>query len=225
MFLQMSIKEPEKLPKVSKVRLPEPGFTDSEAEDMRANMVIRTLSDDDPMSTSSASSDFRARIRRVCSLKSVRDVERFLKKEELKYNDDEEVSIEEFDGLDAEIDNEEEVLEDYEVEEPSNEEVPTWSHDFDEGPPKLEEHELEAVDRQSRKTEIERLMDMKVLKPMKEEQATSGSYKHLSTKIVYDWRHRDGQWKRRGRLVAREFRWLTEYDIAALFSPRELHQL
>ena len=210
---------PEKLPKISKVKLPEPGFTDSEAEDMRANMVIRTLSDDDPMSTSSTSSDFRARIRRVCSLKSVRDVERFLKKEELKYNDDEEVSVEEFDGLDAEIDNEEEVLEDYEVEEASNEEVPTWSHDFDEGPPKLEEHELEAIDRQSRKTEIERLMDMKVLKPIREEQATSGSYKHLSTKIVYDWRHRDGQWKRRGRLVAREFRRLTDYDIAALFSP------
>ena len=210
---------PEKLPKVSKIKLPEPGFTDSEAEDMRANMVIRTLSDDDPMSTSSTSSDFRARIRRVCSLKSVRDVERFLKKEELNYNDDEEVSIEEFDGLDAEIDDEEGILQDYESEESPNEEVPTWSHDFDEGPPKLEEHELEVIDRQSRKTEIERLMDMKVLKPIREEQATSGSYKHLSTKIVYDWRHRDGQWKRRGRLVAREFRWLTDYDIAALFSP------
>ena len=76
-------------------------------------------------------------------------------------------------------------MEDYEVEEPTNEEVPTWSHDFDEGPPKLEEHELEAIDRQSWKTEIERLMDMKVLKPIREEQATSGSYKHLSTKIVY----------------------------------------
>ena len=34
---------PEKLPKVSKARLPEPGFTDSEAEDMRANAVIRTF--------------------------------------------------------------------------------------------------------------------------------------------------------------------------------------
>ena len=103
---------PEKLPKVSKVRLPEPGFTDSEAEDMRANAVIRTLSDDDPMSTSSTSSNFRARIRRVCSLKSVRDVEKFLKKEELKYNDDEEVDIEEFGGLEAEIEDEEEVVED-----------------------------------------------------------------------------------------------------------------
>ena len=73
---------PEELPKVSKVRLPEPGYTDSEAEDMRANAVIRTLSDDDPMSSSSTSSEFRERIRKVCSLKSVRDVEKFLKKEE-----------------------------------------------------------------------------------------------------------------------------------------------
>ena len=201
------------------MRLPEPGFTDSEAEDMRANAVIRTLSDDDPMSTSSTSSEFKAGRRRVCSLKSVRDVEKFLKKEELKYNDDEEVDIEEFGGLEAEIEDEEEVVEDYDNEEISNEEVPTWSHEFEEGPPKLEEHELEAVDRQSRKTEIERLMDMKVLKPVSEAQATSGSYKHLSMKIVYDWRRRDGQWKRRGRLVAREFRWLTDYDLAALFSP------
>ena len=177
---------PEKLPKVSKVRLPEPGFTDSEAEDMRATAVIRTLSDDDPMSTSSTSSEFRARIRRVCSLKSVQDVEKFLKKEELKYNDDEEVDIEEFGGLEAEIEDEEEVVEDYDGEEMLDEEVPTWSHEFEEGPPKLEEHELEAVDRQSRKTEIERLMDMNVLKPMSEAQATSGSYKHFSTKIVYD---------------------------------------
>ena len=58
---------------------------------------------------------------------------------------------------------------------------------------------------------------MKVLKPIKEEQATSGSYKHLSTFMIGV--HRDGQWKRRGRLVAREFRWLTDYDNAALFSP------
>ena len=212
------VERPEKVPKVSKVKLPEPGFTDSEAEDMRANAVIRTLSDDDPMSTSSASSEFRTWIRRVCSLKSIKDVEKFLKKEELRYNDDEEVDMEEFEGLEAEIDDGEEVVEDYEFEEATNEEVPTWSHDFEEGPPKLEEHE-EAVDRQSRKTEIDRLMDMKVLKPISEAHATSGSYKHLCTKIVYDWRHRDGQWKRRGRLVAREFRWLTDYDLAALFSP------
>ena len=83
----------------------------------------------------------------------------------------------------------------------------------------LDERELEAVDRPSRKTEIERLMDMNVLKPISQQQATQGNYKHLSTKVVYDWRHRDGQWKRRGRLVAREFRWLTDYGLAALVAP------
>ena len=48
-----------------------------------------------------------------------------------------------------------------ELKEPTHEEVPTWSHDFDEGPSKLEEHELEALDRQSRKTEVERLRTRK----------------------------------------------------------------
>ena len=41
----------------------------------------------------------------------------------------------------------------------------------------------------------------------------------MSTKVVYDWRHREGEWRRRGRLVAREFRWLSSYDVASLFSP------
>ena len=186
---------------------------------MRAKIAIRTLSDDESKSTSSTSDSFKARIRRVCSLKSVRDVEMFLKSEELKYNDDEEVDIEEFNGLEADIVDDEAIEGIYGSEESPNEEIPEWSHEFEEGPPKLEDHELEAVDKQSRMTEIERLMDMKVLKPIGREQAESGSYKHLSTKIVYDWRHRDGQWKRRGRLVAREFRWLTDYDLAALFSP------
>ena len=52
---------------------------------MRAQINIRTMNDDDPMSTSS-SSEFRARVRRVCSLRGVQDVEKFLKKEELRYN-------------------------------------------------------------------------------------------------------------------------------------------
>ena len=92
---------PERVPKVSKVKLPEPGFTGSEAEDMRVNAKIRTLSDDDPMSESSTSSEFRARLRRVCSLKSIKDVEKLLEKEELRYNDDDEVDIEEFEGLEV----------------------------------------------------------------------------------------------------------------------------
>ena len=87
------------------------------------------------------------------SLRSVRDVEKFLKREELRYNDDEEVDIEEFEGLEAEIEDEEQAFEDYENEEPVSENVPTWSHELEEGPPKLHENELEAVDRQSRKSD------------------------------------------------------------------------
>ena len=143
---------PEKLPKVSKVRLPEPGFTDSEAEDMRANAVIK---------------NFKTTTVKKQWTKKSRLGHTSLKKDRRSWKS------------------------------------MSWKQ----------------FDRQSRKTEIERLMDMKVLKPISEAQATNGSYKHLSTKIVYDWRHRDGQWKRRERLVAREFRWLTDYDLAALFSP------
>ena len=176
------------------------------------------MSDDDPMSTSSTSSEFRAGVRRVCSLKSVKDVEKFLKTEDLRYNDDEEVDIEEFEGVEAEIGDDEELFED-DDDDKFDREGPTWSHEFEEGPPKLSEEELSEVDKQSRKTEIERLTDMKVLKAISEEEAKRRDYKYLSTKIVYDWRHRDGQWKRRGRLVAREFRWLTDYDLSALFSP------
>ena len=44
---------PEKLPKVGKVREPDPGFTDFEAEDMREKTATRTVSDDKSKSTSS----------------------------------------------------------------------------------------------------------------------------------------------------------------------------
>ena len=59
---------------------------------------------------------------------------------------------------------------------------------------------------------------MKVLKELPEGTSVS-NYKYLSTKVVYDWRRRDNEWQRRGRLVAREFKWLGSTDIATLFSP------
>ena len=60
-------------------------------------------------------------------------------------------------------------------------------------------------------------MEMNVLKEMPEGTDVS-KYKFLSTKVLYDWRHHEGEWRRRGRLVVREFRWLSSYDIASLFS-------
>ena len=83
-----------------------------------------------------------------------------------------------------------------------------WPHNFEDGPPKLSGNDLEEVDEQSRGVEIERLLNMKVLKELPEN-ADSGSYKLISAKVVCDWRHRDGQWKRRGRLSVREFKCLS----------------
>ena len=105
----------------------------------------------------------------------------------------------------------------------------TWSHEYDDGPPKLDREDLEKVDAKSERTEIERLLEMKVLTeavldekgepvPTPEGKAP----KQLSTKYVLDWRHRQGQWKRRARLVAREYRWLTDYDLTALYSPTSI---
>ena len=70
----------------------------------------------------------------------------------------------------------------------------------------------------SRTHEIERLTDMTELRKFPKE-ADLSKYKFLSTKVVYDWRHRENEWRRRGRLVAREFRWLGDTDIAILSSP------
>ena len=96
-----------------------------------------------------------------------------------------------------------------------------WSNDVEDGPPKVTDEELEEIDAQSREVEIERLLEMNVLKKLPPEADTS-KYKCLSTKVVYDWRHRDGTWKRRGKLVAREFRWLTSYDLISLYSPTSI---
>ena len=133
------------------------------------------------------------------------------------YHDDEEVELDEFEGLQAEF---EEDAGDYESdgEEELPKGMPTWSNEFDSGPPKLAEEELAKVDGVSRTHEIERLTDMTVLKKLPEG-ADLSKYKFLSTKVVYDWRHRENEWRRRGRLVAREFRWLGDTDIASLFSP------
>ena len=146
-----------------------------------------------------------------------RETESFLRTEEPMYHDDEEVELDEFEGLQAEF---EEDAGDYESdgEEELPKGMPTWSNEFDSGPPKLAEEELAKVDGVSRTHEIERLTDMTVLKKLPEG-ADLSKYKFLSTKVVYDWRHRENEWRRRGRLVAREFRWLGDTDIASLFSP------
>eukprot|EP00439_Symbiodinium_sp_Y106_P061355 s5691_g9.t1 len=133
------------------------------------------------------------------------------------YHDDEEVELDEFEGLQAEFEEEDEGKYESDGEEEIPEGMPTWSNDFDSGPPRLDEEELAKVDGVSRSHEIERLTKMKVLNKLPKD-ADLTKYKFLSTKVVYDWRHRESEWRRRGRLVAREFRWLGDTDIASLFS-------
>ena len=147
----------------------------------------------------------------------MKKIEPFLRKELPKYHDDEEVDLDEFENIEAEIEEDEWWCES-DGEEEIPEGMPTWSNDFESGPPKIEGEELAKVDGVSRAHEIERLTKMKVLNKLPKD-ADLTKYKFLSTKVVYDWRHRESEWRRRGRLVAREFRWLGDTEIASLFSP------
>ena len=159
-------------------------------------------------------------VRRLLQVRSVQTIEKFLRTEHPRYHGDEEVDLDEFDEMEVEMEDYDEDFPDYEPdgEQEQASDLPTWLHSFEEGPPKLTDEELEKVDVVSRETEIDRLTKMKVLKELGPE-ADISSYKFLSTKVVYDWRHRENERRRRGRLVARECRWLSSYDTACLFSP------
>lgn len=160
-----------------------------------------------------------SRVLRVKGVRAVKEIEKFIRTEPPRYHIDEEVELEWFEELETAVGSDEEEEVDYlSADEGVPEEGPKWSHDVEDGPPKLEEGELEKVDEFSTMSEIERLTKMGVLKEVPEGSDVS-RYKFLSTKVVYDWRRREGGWRRRGRLVAREFRWLSSYDIASLFSP------
>ena len=71
------------------------------------------------------------------------------------------------------------------------------------GPPEVDESVLQALDREAAVEEVERLRMMNVIQDYHQQ---TGEELILDTPQVYDWRYRDGQWRRRCRLVAREFR-------------------
>ena len=72
-----------------------------------------------------------------------------------------------------------------------------------EGPPKLTEDELAQLDHDASLEELVRLSNMGVTS---EYGPKTGDEMVLDTRLVFDWRFSDKQWKRRARLVAREFR-------------------
>ena len=98
------------------------------------------------------------------------------------------------------LDGEEMALEDFE-----NEECEDMEEPMDKGqPPDLSAEELEKVETEAGITEITRLLAMGVMENPTPEEEEHG--KLLSTRSVFDWRFCDGQWRRRCRYVAREFK-------------------
>ena len=71
------------------------------------------------------------------------------------------------------------------------------------GPPEVDETTLQSLDQAAAVEEIHRLREMSVIEDYNE---YTGNELVLDTRQVFDWRYRSGQWRRRCRLVAREFR-------------------
>ena len=71
------------------------------------------------------------------------------------------------------------------------------------GPPEVDEDTLQQMDQEAALEEIMRLRSMSVIENYFE---ADGSETILDTRQVHDWRFRNDAWRRRCRLVAREFR-------------------
>ena len=87
---------------------------------------------------------------------------------------------------------------------------------YGERPPNLSPEEPNELDTEAMKVEIEKLTAMGVVQTLKEQEMDPEG-KFIDLKEVYDWRYRDGKWKRRCRVVAREFR--TGPSTDETFSP------
>ena len=78
------------------------------------------------------------------------------------------------------------------------------------------EAELEDIEPDAMKIEVQKLTEMGVVQVL-DEQDMDPSGKFIDLKEAYDWRFREGRWKRRCRIVAREFR--TGPTTDETFSP------
>ena len=88
-----------------------------------------------------------------------------------------------------------------------------------EQPPELPDSELEIFDDQAELIEVQRLTRMGAITEVSEGPADLPLRK-LTTKFVKTWRHREGKWFRRARLVAREFKAATPWmGMETTFSP------
>ena len=75
------------------------------------------------------------------------------------------------------------------------------------GPPTgLSTEKLAELDGQAALDEIEKLNSLGVIEPLEKDLSEIPSESLVDTTVALDWRFRDGTWKRRCRIVAREFR-------------------
>ena len=86
-----------------------------------------------------------------------------------------------------------------------------------ESPPELNPEELDSMDQEAAVEELNSLSKIGVIEEFAESGA-SGSEKRMDLREVYDWRFRDGKWRRRCSIVAREYRAGTT-STAETFSP------
>ena len=73
------------------------------------------------------------------------------------------------------------------------------------------------MEAQAAEKEVMRLIDMGVLVKSREGQSLE-NVNTLTTKMVLDWRKREGEWTRRARLVARDYAWIDP-NRADVFAP------
>ena len=97
----------------------------------------------------------------------------------------------------------------------ANDWEPQWDADGEQAPD-LPPDELAIVDQRADYDELARLLEMGVARRPREGEDISG-YGRLTTKVVRDWRKRP-TWVRRSRLVAREFKAMSDWS-AELFAP------
>ena len=90
-------------------------------------------------------------------------------------------------------------------------------NDQGESPPEVSPEKLDSMDQEAAVEELNRLSKIGVIEEFAESGA-SGSEKRMDLREVYDWRYRDGKWRRRCRIVAREYR-AGAASTADTFSP------
>ena len=74
------------------------------------------------------------------------------------------------------------------------------------GPPEVSQEHLDQLDAEAALEEIKKLHDLSVIMPVSPDPSTIPFESLVDTTLVKDWRYRNGQWRHRCRIVAREYR-------------------